>query len=142
MIAATGLPPTRGAVVYRPCPTPESIAGLRCGGDNADGWAIAHALDAVAAVPAQRRAVFLLADGQPSAQGYAGEAARAHVRSVVASARARGIDFLAIGIENAMRDTGPGLFGSRFLSLPDTRSAGPLLARIIGRIGKEAAPCA
>lgn len=131
-----------GAVVYRPCPTLESIAGLRCGGDNADGWAIAHALDAVAAVPAQRRAVFLLADGQPSAQGYGGEAARAHVRSTVASARARGIDFLAIGIENAMRYTGPGLFGSRFLSLADTRSAGPLLARIIGRIGKEAAPCA
>lgn len=131
-----------GAVVYRPCPSPESIAGLRCGGDNADGYAIERALDAVAAVPAQRRALFLLADGQPSAHGYSGEGARAHVRSMVASARARGIDFLAIGIEGSMKDTGPGLFGSRFVSLPDTRSAGPLLARIIGRIGKEAAPCA
>lgn len=130
-----------GAIDYTTCATPEDIAAINTGGDNADGWAIAHALDRVAAMPAARRAVFLLADGQPSACGYGGHGARAHVRAVVESARGRGIDFLAIGIERAMRDTGPGLFGSRFISLDDTRSAGPLLARVIGRIGKEAMPC-
>lgn len=130
-----------GGIDYRTCATAEDIAAIQTGGDNADGWAIAHALDRVAAMPAARRAVFLLADGQPSANGYGGSGARAHVRSVVESARGRGIDFLAIGIERSMRDTGPGLFGSRFISLDDTRSAGPLLARIIGRIGKEASPC-
>lgn len=136
-------PEYRGGVVrFRSCPTPEAIAGLTTGGDNADGWAIAAAIDAVAAVPADRRAVFLLADGQPSADGYGGEGARKHIRSVVASGLARGIDFLAIGIEGAMTHSGPGLFGSRFVSIPDTRSAGPLLARIIGRIGKERTPCA
>lgn len=131
-----------GIVDYRSCPTLESIASLYPNGDNADGYAIAHALDRVAAVPAARRAVFLLADGQPSSNGYTGNGARAHVRRIVDGARGRAIDFLAIGVSGTMRDTGPGLFGSRFVSVPDVRSAGPILARIIGRMAREAAPCA
>lgn len=132
----------RGCVRYWECPTPDSISRLCPGADNADGYAIAHALDKVSRRPAARRAVFLIADGQPSAQEYGGTPARNHIRGIVNGARARGIDFLAIGVAGTMRDSGPGLFGSRFVSLPDVRSAGPLLGRIIGRMAREAASCA
>lgn len=116
------------------------IASMRSSGDNADGFAIAHAIDLTLGQTADRRAVFLLADGQPSANGYGMAAACKHIRAEIARGLSRGVDFLAIGIDGTMRESGPSLFGSRFVSLDNTRSAGPLLARIIGKIGRT--PCA
>jgi Mg-chelatase subunit ChlD len=120
------------------CKTIEDIALLRASGDNADGYAIANCIDQLAAVKADRKVLFLLADGQPSANGYAGRDAQAHVRKVVEGARARGVNFLAIGIENSMEKDGAIQFGRHYINLPDTRSAAPLLARVVGKITKEA----
>ena len=131
----------RGTVmIYDTNGKPDRIASMRSSGDNADGFAIAHAIDLTLGQKADRRAVFLLADGQPSANGYGMAAAAKHIRSEIARGRARGVDFLAIGIDGTMRESGPTLFGSRFVSLENTRGAGPLLARIIGKIGRT--PCA
>ena len=120
------------------CKNVEDIALLSASGDNADGYAIAHCIDQLAAVKADRKVLFLLADGQPSANGYAGRDAQAHVRKVVEGARARGVNFLAIGIENSMEKDGAIQFGRHYINLPDTRSAAPLLARVVGKITKEA----
>jgi Mg-chelatase subunit ChlD len=120
------------------CKTVDDIVLLRASGDNADGYAIAHCIDQLAAVKADRKALFLLADGQPSANGYGGPQAQQHVRKVVDGAKARGVNFLAIGIENSMQKHGSAQFGRHFINLPDTRSAAPLLARVIGKITKEA----
>jgi hypothetical protein len=127
--------------VYDTQGKPNRIASLRSGGDNADGFAIGHAIDQTLRQTADRRAVFLLADGQPSANGYGMAAAVQHIRHEVARGLSRGVDFLAIGIDGAMTDgSGAALFGSRFVSIPNTRAAGPLLARVIGKIGRS--PCA
>jgi len=129
-----------GRVSYDTCATPESITGLHAGGDNADGYAIAHAVDRAARMRADRRIVLLVADGEPNAHGYRGEKAARHIRGVVSSAEARGIEFLAVGIEGEMANTGAACFGPRrFISIPDTRSAGPLLARAITRLAKGGA---
>lgn len=127
------------SVRYTHAADPSAIALLDAWGDNADGYAIDHGINHLAAIPADRRILFLLADGQPCASGYGGEIARQHVRSAADSAKVRGVDFLAVGIEGTLARQGPGLFGSRFVNLEDTRSAGPLLARIIGRIAKGSA---
>ena len=120
------------------CKTIDDISLLHASGDNADGYAIAHCIDQLAATRADRKALFLLADGQPSATGYGGTPAQHHVRKVVEGAKARGVNFLAIGIENSMAKHGETQFGRHFINLPDTRSAAPLLARVIGKITKEA----
>jgi hypothetical protein len=120
------------------CKTIDDIALLHASGDNADGYAIAHCIDQLAATRADRKVLFLLADGQPSATGYGGTPAQHHVRKVVESAKPRGVNFLAIGIENSMAKHGETQFGRNYINLPDTRSAAPLLARVIGKITKEA----
>jgi hypothetical protein len=124
------------------CAKPADISGLEAVGDNADGFAIHAAMRDIEAVPAERRAVILMADGQPNAQAYGGERAARHIRTIVEAGAKRGTQFLALGIGGAMTTSGGRLFGrSRFVSLPDTRSAGPLLARLMAKMGQEVQPC-
>jgi len=126
-------------VRFHRCKDANAIAGLQAGGDNADGYAIEHAFRLVERERADRRIVFLIADGQPAADGY-GNAAK-HIQSVIGAAAARGMDFLAVGIEGTIRPaTGRALFGSRFVNLDATRSAGPLLARVIARMARGGQP--
>jgi Mg-chelatase subunit ChlD len=126
-------------VRFHRCKDANAIAGLRAGGDNADGYAIEHAFRLVERERADRRIVFLIADGQPAAEGY-GYAGK-HIQSVIGAAASRGMDFLAVGIEGTIRPTtGRDLFGSRFVNLDATRSAGPLLARVIARMARGSQP--
>ena len=120
------------------CKTAEAISGLEGRGDNADGYAIHAAMRDIEAVPADRRVVMLIADGQPNARGYGSSRAERHIRAVVEAGARRGTQFLALGIDGAMAHDGGAMFGPRrFVSLPDTRSAGPLLARAMARMGAE-----
>lgn len=124
------------------CEKPDAISGLVACGDNADGFAIHAAMREIEAVPAERRAVLLLADGQPNAHGYGGVNAARHIRTIVEAGEKRGTQFLALGIGGSMVSSGAALFGRRrFVSIPDTRSAGPLLARVMARMGREVHPC-
>lgn len=126
-------------VRFHRCKDANAIAGLQAGGDNADGYAIEHAFRLVERERADRRIVFLIADGQPAAEGY-GNAAK-HIQSVIHAGQLRGMDFLAVGIEGTIRPaTGRALFGSRFVNLDATRSAGPLLARVIARMARGGQP--
>jgi hypothetical protein len=122
------------------CPSADAISGLQARGDNADGFAIAAVMRDLERIPAARRIVLLMADGAPNATGYHGNPAADHIRRIVESGAQRGTEFLALGIEGAMSDgSGRRMFGaSRFVSLPDTRSAGPLLGRVLARLGREA----
>ena len=120
------------------CKTADAISGLEGRGDNADGHAIHAAMRDIEAVPAERRVVMLIADGQPNARDYGGNRAARHIRAVVEAGERRGTQFLALGIDGAMKEDGGTMFGPRrFVSLPDTRSAGPLLARAMARLGRE-----
>lgn len=127
-------------VQYYTCAKPEDISGLEEGGDNADGYAIAHAIQRTAATPADRRLVILVADGCPNAQGYKRAAARRHIRSVIEAGARRGVHFLAVGIEGGIdNEEGAQMFGPRrFVGIGRTSQAGPLLARVIGSIAKAA----
>jgi cobalamin biosynthesis protein CobT len=123
-------------VHYRTCPTLNDIAGLHPRGNNADGFAIQYAVQRLRKVPATRRVLVLVADGYPSAAGYGSEAAERHVRRVVDSACASGVEFLGIGVEGCLEARvarsmyGPG----RFVDIGAIRSAGPFLGRFLGRI--------
>lgn len=130
-----------GGVDFHTCATLDDVAGLEAHGDNADGYAIAHAIRKVATVQADRRVVILVADGFPSARGYGGNVGQKHVRSVVDSASAQGVQFLAVGVAGGIdAQGGAALFGpGRFIGLRDVRTAGPILARYLARIGKGAA---
>jgi Mg-chelatase subunit ChlD len=124
-----------------PCPTPEDIAGLEAGGDNADGHAIAAVARELATAPEPVRLLVLLADGYPSARGYGSLSASQHVRRVIEAAERCGIQFLALGIEGCLSQRvaesmyGPG----RFISIGNARRAGPLLVRKLSRMLKGGA---
>ena len=126
------------------CPTADSISGLEARGDNADGFAIAATMRDIERVDASRRVVILMADGEPNAHHYHGTSAAQHIRSVIENGARRGTEFLALGIADGIgQRVGARMFGaSRFVRLPDTRSAGPLLGRVLAKMGKEATSCA
>ena len=127
-------------VQYYTCAKPQDISGLGEGGDNADGYAIAHAIQRTAAARADRRIVILVADGCPNARGYKRGSASRHIRAVVENGARRGIGFLAVGIEGGIdNEEGAQMFGPRrFVAIGRTAQAGPLLARVIGSIAKAA----
>lgn len=126
----------RGRVIYQPCEGgPDGIAGLDAHGNNADGYAIAHAVKRVRAVPATRRVVVLVADGYPSAPGYGGHAGMRHVRNVIEAAKGAGVEFLAIGVEGCLdASTARSMYGpGRFVDIGPVRNAGPFLGRYLAR---------
>jgi hypothetical protein len=133
-------PPHGGKCHYWLTDGGDHIASLDARGDNADGYAIQHAIRRTLAMPGDRRAVVLLTDGYPNAKQYGTEAASSHVRAVVERGEAAGVQFRAIGVDGCL-EPGPAraMFGpGRFASIGPVRGAGPFLGRFIANLARGA----
>lgn len=63
------------------------LGGIKSMCNNYDGYAIKETAKRIALDPAKRKYLFIIADGMPSGQGYGGEEAEKHVKSVCSYVR-------------------------------------------------------
>jgi cobalamin biosynthesis protein CobT len=96
-------------------PHMSSMARIAAFSQNLDGFAIAEvAKNVLRWYPkCQTKLVIHLSDGQPSANGYGGPSAMAHMGEVSAKARRDGIQVLGIGVQAFNEEEGTRMYGPR-----------------------------
>jgi cobalamin biosynthesis protein CobT len=108
--------------------------------NNADGFAVRFISQKMLETnPANANSIhhlFVISDGQPSANCYAGSLGVNHTRDCVKEAKDAGIGVFGIGIANAFGNSiGDKLYGAgNWVTLADTLSSLPLLCRAIKKL--------
>ena len=70
---------------------------------NFDGFAIAWAGEMLAKEPAQQKLLMVLADGQPHARGYGGEACLRHVREITDRLRNKNVQVVQVAVGRSLK---------------------------------------
>jgi nitric oxide reductase activation protein len=118
----------------------EQLAFADARQENLDGFAIRYIANRmVANNPISKdstHALFVLTDGVPYGRGYEPKVSVAHTRGCVQKVIDSGIDFLAIGIEDAFdEDQGKAIYGKdNFVLLQDVSSSLQILIRQIKKL--------
>lgn len=114
------------------------MAGMNGRGNNADGHAIkAAGIRILQSYPEHdMRILFVLSDGQPHADGYGGEPAVQHIKSVCSMLKNYGLNTYGIAIDKGFGPSfGEATYGpGKYAVLPDVKSAAPLMANFLARI--------
>lgn len=97
---------------------------------NRDGAALRYICNRLTARSEQRKLLFVISDGQPSAIGYAGTEAEADMRGIKQEYERKGITFIAAAIgadkENIQR-----IYGSSYLDVTDLKKLPSKLAELL-----------
>jgi len=80
--------------------SPAVLARIAGQGENYDGFAIEYVVQHMQnmKLPEERCVLIVLSDGNPSGEGYKGEAARSHTHNCIEKARKEGVAVLGVGL--------------------------------------------
>ena len=104
---------------------------MSASGCNRDGLALEVALNLLSKRPEECRMLFIISDGQPSAQGYGGPPAYEDMRSIVEKYRRKGIETIAFAI-GSDKDRIKMIYGQdSFVDISDLNALPKTLVRIL-----------
>ena len=107
------------------------LAKMSASGCNRDGLALEVALNLLSKRPEECRMLFIISDGQPSAQGYGGPPAYEDMRSIVEKYRRKGIETIAFAI-GSDKDRIKMIYGQdSFVDISDLNALPKTLVRIL-----------